>query len=1081
MSDITLIQDINNTSCNSNVLTTVEHQPVCIKKADGCSYTAFRTVRVIDNVESEVFIDETGDITSEIVEWKAGICENAKSYIDTCFLPEQYAIQWSWAGNGTVTSYNPIDGVVTNYGVTSFGGVTVGGFALAFKNDTVEPTLYFQRSGKLYKASPLDPIGTFTLVGNTTGAASSYPCFDFDPSGRLLLGDGINVWEVNTDTAVANYLGKIIDKRDGATISASPGDWFFDPNGQWYMMARDNRGASFLDNNGVPFCTGTVLWKIDVATLEATRVSQSCSPVSGTGASWLSAGKSLLSVGSGAVYEYDSYTDVWQINYNANTAINDLASQWIIPSPIRVFGWVDSDCQDGLDCSLKLFNLEQNEDNTLSCKVFVPTLKGSLGVCTPASNPFVSDPFSPSSGSSEKTYSDQVWHEGCSSAGYTRWRVYYDSAGNELIEYIYGTLSDPVSEAPNNFFRVPCGEQSSTVETTTWCNNGSTIFRKEFNTGFIRWFDENGTISTTPSDATPGACESGDPLLPITEQVVCFEGNSYVRQVREIYIEDIDGLPELVSTQYIYFNEDGVLWNSGVVNTGNVNPPGEPTGYYLGDCQNPYVEIINEKLCEFDDEKLLLIDSGGGFAEYSFQTETYTNITSLSVPSAGGSANPDEFLLYSFVAPNLMYVIDVNTKAILNQITLTSTDGSPLTFSAASFDVTDGFLYSTDNTRIYRTNVLTGVVTIYLTLSGLLGAGTSMAIDFDGRMIIMGSAGRVFEINRITGVATLIYTSIGGTGNGSTFDADNNLYLSGGNNTYKIQNLGSGSEIETNIIDDWSPGANSVAYYRTKAKTPSCFHRRYGILKNGNREFINDYFLGTDNVRIISGSVGCCECGSGSSSTSSTVSVSNFPTVQNVIVDNFPSNQDVTVSNFPSVQVLEKNEICNGVKTLWRVLTVNNTGTVVTTYEDESGIVPEPTNWTVGKCEEEVAPVSVPATYNTGNGTSATANVGSVTVPPLNFIQKVETLPVQLRWNHLNSDIDGAVLTIPIGVQSWTIAIGDSNGTDIIVTMNNGTKSVPAFVGTIDGNAETNNGTLAHPIVVNSNGNRVYILYSVLV
>ena len=84
----------------------------------------------------------------------------------------------------------------------------------------------------------------------------------------------------------------------------------------------------------------------------------------------------------------------------------------------------------------------------------------------------------------------------------------------------------------------------------------------------------------------------------------------------------------------------------------------------------------------------------------------------------------------------------------------------------------------------------------------------------------------------------------------------------------------------------------------------------------------------------------------------------------------------------------------------------------------------------------------------------------------------------RLEWTHLDSDVDGQVITIPVGVQSWSIAIIDPNGPDPLVTMVNGQRSVPAPVGVIEGNSENDMGILNHPIVSDANGNRLYIVYA---
>ena len=609
---------------------TPEKEVVCVDLGDGCNIPAFRLV----DENSETFITEDGDVTSQVVKWKAGSCGQNRAFIDTCFLPDQYAIQWSWAGNGDVTSFDAITGITTYWGKTQIGGTTIGGFALAFKNDTIEPTLFFQRAGALYKASPDDPIGTFALVGSNS--LPSFPCFDFDPSGRLLAGDGNTAYEINPDTGATTSLGNLIDVRDNANLSVSPGDWFFDPNGQWFMMARDNRGASFTDALGVAYCTGTALWKIDTSTLEATRVNNSCSVVSGTGASWLASGQYLLSTSTGAVYVHNTYTETWEVFYNAdssgtNVTINDLAAQWIIPDPIRVFGWVDEDCGNSPVCNPKLFTLEQDPDTfAFSCVEFIPTLTGQLGICEKQPNPFVSDPFTESSGGSDSKNPDQVWNNGCSDAGVTLYRTSCDTAGNEFTEYIYGALTESTTLKPSNFSQIACEDQPElNCETTQWCNEDNapikSVFRKECTDGSITWYDETGTIAE-PVNKTIGQCDPVDPLLPVTEQVVCFEGVTYVRVKKEQYTPNIDGLPELTNYQILYYNESGTLYDSGVL-LPSETPLNEPSGWYLGDCVADFTPTIQDEermeICSGTDTYWRVVTTDEtGFKTVTFENET---------------------------------------------------------------------------------------------------------------------------------------------------------------------------------------------------------------------------------------------------------------------------------------------------------------------------------------------------------------------------------------------------------------------------------------------------------------------------
>ncbi|HPE62386.1 MAG TPA: hypothetical protein PLB10_18825, partial [Thiolinea sp.] len=211
-------------------------QLVCIRR--GGKWCSALRIEHGNCDDEEAFFDAGGAIDAgEIEAWRYGSCADSRIPFNNCWLPDQYAIQWSWGGNGDIASFNALTNETTYYGKTEYNNAIVGGYALAFRNDAVEPALFFQTAGKLYKADPSDPIGTFTLVGSTAaytgagpGASSSYPCFDFI-DGQLLVGDGNKAWEVNQDTGESTYLGKLVDIRDGLPLSVAPGDWFADPNG----------------------------------------------------------------------------------------------------------------------------------------------------------------------------------------------------------------------------------------------------------------------------------------------------------------------------------------------------------------------------------------------------------------------------------------------------------------------------------------------------------------------------------------------------------------------------------------------------------------------------------------------------------------------------------------------------------------------------------------------------------------------------------------------------------------------------------------------------------------------------------
>ncbi len=217
-------------------------------------------------------------------------------------------------------------------------------------------------------------------------------------------------------------------------------------------------------------------------------------------------------------------------------------------------------------------------------------------------------------------------------------------------------------------------------------------------------------------------------------------------------------------SQSVFLDEDGIIVAGPIfvnLDTAEVGTPsGDPDNFTT--CADQYLDFRIETLCEKDAEFLLLIDSGGAFARYSFFTEQWESVTTLSVPSAGGSADYDNFRLYNFVAPDILTTVDVNTDTQLPDTTLTTTDGSPLTFSAGAFDPNDGFLYSHDNTNVYRTNVTTGDVSFYVALLGVAGLGTSMAIHPDGRMVVMGSAGRVYRNEAISARAHCFFHQVEG-------------------------------------------------------------------------------------------------------------------------------------------------------------------------------------------------------------------------------------------------------------------------------------------------------------------------------
>ena len=328
----------------------------------------------------------------------------------------------------------------------------------------------------------------------------------------------------------------------------------------------------------------------------------------------------------------------------------------------------------------------------------------------------------------------------------------------------------------------------------------------------------------------------------------------------------------------------------------------------LVSCEGEYNNFIDQTLCEIDAEYLLLIDSGGKFGRYSFYTGEWTLVDTLSVRSAGGSADVDNFLLYNFVAPDQLTVIDVNTDTQLPNVTLI--DGvinpaaatNPKTFSAGAFRKDDGKMYAWDtagaDVGLYSVDVVSGEVDFITTVSGVVGAGTSIMVDnFSDTLYINGSLGRIYEVDWVTGVGTQWGQAPIGA-NGATFDESGNAYVSGGNDTYKLP-AGLDPMDELNwvpIITDFVYGANSVAYYRVEAAKPSCFNRRYGVNPDGTRELIGDFNVADDSVRTVVGDIDCCSSGGSSSDTGGGIS--------DVFVQNFPASQtvdgEVNIGNWPT-------------------------------------------------------------------------------------------------------------------------------------------------------------------------------------
>lgn len=296
------------------------------------------------------------------------------------------------------------------------------------------------------------------------------------------------------------------------------------------------------------------------------------------------------------------------------------------------------------------------------------------------------------------------------------------------------------------------------------------------------------------------------------------------------------------------------------------------TGEPIKEPEPEYFEIKEHVLCEIDARFLLLIDSGGAFARYSFYTGKWENVSTLSVASAGGSADVENFLLYNFVAPDQITVIDVNTDTQLPNITVV--DGvinpaiatNPKTFSAAAFRKSDGKLYAWDtagtDAGLYCVDLSNGEVDFVTNVSGVSGAGTSIMIDNVTDTLYINGSNLSYAVDWATGVGTL-WGNPPIQPNGGTFDESGNAYVTQGNNTYQLPVGADANDPDAwvQLIDDWTPGANSIAYYETLAASPSCFVRRIGLFEDGTSEVIGDFNILDYSPRTIVGEVDCCNSG----------------------------------------------------------------------------------------------------------------------------------------------------------------------------------------------------------------------------
>jgi len=812
-----------------------------------------------------------------------------------CFLPDVYAITWAWNGAGDIMSYDPTTGVWTDYGKTAVpDGTVVGGFSMDINNNTNNPLVVYQVGGTLYTA-PLNDPTSMTLVGSSGNSAfaGSYPCGAFRPGTEeywLGIGSGSTVGVADLSTGAVTTLGTLVDVRDGAPLSAGPGDWFFDPEGNLFLMARDIRGATFGQS------TGTVLWQIDPNTLEVTRIGETSAPSSGTGASWQAAGTYLLSTGP-RIYTYRPALDpapgspgAWvQEIPNAPHSINDLGNQWVVPEVEEWTICYEKDKNgDRVSGSEKYYRIRQDDadPNRHITVEGPPNIPGTWDKCDKVGSAFVTDPVSPSGSEAKPT--DKVWQEGCADQGVVLWREDCDGAR----EYIYGAAGVPSSVPPDGFLPYACGSITVQTETLPFCvydgdpNAGGqpeqTVYRQQVQPdGPFEWFDETGTIAP-PAFALPGECPPTDENTIVSEQVVCWQASgedseaTHIRRYVSFLAPNGDGLLEETEYQVLVYNQDGTKYNSGVLATGTTDP--SPSDYYLGECVESFLTTERDIFCEIPAKFLLLIDSGGGFARYSFLSKTWTNVSTLSVASAGGSADVVNRVLYNFVSPDQITRVDVNTDTQLPNMTVI--DGvlkpglteNPKTFSAASFRSADGKLYAQEtggaDAGLYCVNVssdpsvTTATVDFVANISGVFGFGTSMMIDNSTDTLIVNGSNLSYDVDWVTGVGTP-WGNPPIQPNGGTFDTEGNAYVTQALNTFCLP---AGSDPNdsgawVNIIDDWGPGANSLAYYEVDTPEPPEFECRYGVRADGSRALLGTYetVCGNENVpRTIVGEVVPC-------------------------------------------------------------------------------------------------------------------------------------------------------------------------------------------------------------------------------
>ena len=488
-----------------------------------------------------------------------------------------------------------------------------------------------------------------------------------------------------------------------------------------------------------------------------------------------------------------------------------------------------------------------------------------------------------------------------------------DTVGQTGPDYFYtGTSSiGSASGKVGSWAEVTCGDVSSQQKACSFydCSSDSMIWLDSMSAQILS-SDEITTLIECPT-ASEEECDTfnvqsvlcatedvtnvttGDELLKITtidcndvviSSKIYNTSNNNIEIVDPVGTEACDPEPDVEVVRSCVRDVNGSQWTEiSIIDPSDLSqittlyyntdlelgePFGDPEKWT--NCAD-YESFDDVKLCEIDARYLLLIDSTGRFARYSFLKEEWENVSTLSVSSAGGSTDVENFLLYNFVAPDQMTVIDVNTDTQLPNITLTAGIAGPagtvpLTFSAASFRNSDGKLYAQDtggaDAGLYCVNIQTGVVDFVTSIAGVSGSGTSIMIDNSTDTLIVNGSNLSYTVDWDTGVATL-WGDPPIQPNGGTFDDEGNAYVTSGNNTYCLK-----SGLDPNdsnnwvrIIDDWTPGANSIAFYRVKAPKPSCFKRRYGVLTDGTRECLGDFQIGTkfDTPRTIVGEVVCCE------------------------------------------------------------------------------------------------------------------------------------------------------------------------------------------------------------------------------